>query len=223
MKPRLRGSTFVGTLIVLAAAAVPATSFATGTCYAVRLAGTTVSERYGQTPLTIRYLAGLRGAIVTQTEIDKFNHLSQNAYEVDGKATLLLQRKETADLQDETGGIRIMSTTTGSLITGAVPLGKKPVDAPGAHLGLTIHLARFADGVFVGPIFLECTSSEVTPKPSVWKCNAKLELDVPVSLPYVLGLDSPIFLYKVNSADVPACSVFEDGENFPELPGVALP
>lgn len=222
MKPLLRGSMLVGTLAVLTGMTLPATSFATGTCYAVRIgaAGTTVAQQCARTPLAIRYLAGSRGPFTTQTEIDKFGHLSQTVYEVDGKSTLLLQNKY--DLAGATGdGIRVMSTATGTIITGAAT--KNSVDGPGAHMGLTIHLVRFVDGILAGPIFLECTSSEVSPRPAYWRCIGELQIGVDgVPISDVFGLSSPVTLSKVNGSDVPACSVFEDGDNFPVVPDAAI-
>jgi hypothetical protein len=218
MKPQHRGALLAGTLAV--ALSAPTISFATGTCYVVG---------GGNPTIALRYIATSKGALTSDAEIKNFNHLRQTLYEVDGKSTLLLQlQKEpcaagaTCTLeQAEYESVRVMATVTGSAITGAAAT-KYPADEPGAHLGFTLNIVRdieYSENTVFGPIHVECTSPYVSPRPSRWICNARIDFTLGV----VFALPTPFELYRVNAAENEACSIFQDGENFPSLPPVLDP
>jgi hypothetical protein len=122
-----------------------------------------------------------------------------------------------------------MATLDGSAVTGVRAYDTYPVDSPGAHMGLTIHLARFAGdsegSVLIGPVHLECTSSETNPRPYLWRCNGRLDATIQLEGPlgYIFGLSSPFELHRVDATKVPACSVVQDGDGFPYIPPIGTP
>ena len=233
---RVRSAIVASAVAAVIGLAAPSTSFANkgedrskSTCYVVAPSYEEATRNSYSPPAAIRYLTESLGSINSDSEVRYFNHLKQYAYDVTGKATLLLKHDVVDDaLANNTDGgdLRIMSTTSGAAIVGKKVWGTYPKDKEGAHLGLTINFGRSDayNNIFLGPLFLECTSPYTSQTPDKWHCSIKLDGDLNVArdsgviLGQAFGLATEVDLYKVNPAYVQACSVFQDGEYFPKLP-----
>jgi hypothetical protein len=215
----------IGCMTALAGILSAPNAFATGTCYAFQSSDPEINSHYGGPPVVLRYIPTSVGSINTDTEARQLQHLRQTAYSLAGKATALFDyRCETVDVGTAScpgttteGQIRLMTTIDGAIIVGRPLSGVSTPDEPGAHMGINMHLLRRVLGGYlsVGPVDLECTSSQTSPTPNYWRCNIRAEIDYPfVSdiLFWQLALNGEIQLAKVPSAQVPACSVFQDGE-----------
>ena len=182
-----------GTLAACAGLMSPATSFATGVCYVFSEPNRAATVD-GGSPIVLRYLATKVGPINTDAEARELGHLRQDAYSLVGKVTVILDRCADA-VEPEPGQVcenlypvedqvRLMTTADGTVITGKVLLGTKPLDEPGAHMGVNVHLLRRIPEVAgpfpIGPALLECSSSSTSPTPSSWRCNLRADLDLPV-------------------------------------------
>jgi hypothetical protein len=210
----------VGSMTAFVGILSPATVFAntdTGTCYSViDPAGTAEGS------LIVRYITKKVGSLTSNAEENKFGHLKQQVYSVLGKGTLL-EQKEKACLQEPCPGEedRLMTTVDGTIITGDHKNNNNAPDQPGAHMGLDVQFLRFNDtppdslDAVLGPITLECSSTESKATPEKWFCNLKAEFQ-PAEPFTVFGLPLPITLEQVDPLEEPACSVFQDGGG--ELP-----
>ena len=213
----------IGCAAALTSILAPATAMATGACYAFTIpsnfSATTVD---GGPPLVLRYIPTLVGNINTDSEARSLNHLQQKAYSLVGKSTVLFDdRCATTGPQDcqtptdDLPQIRLMTTVDGTIITGRLLPGQSSPDAPGAHMGINMHLLRYIPGVnelAIGPLTLECTSPHSGPTPSSWLCNVRAEIDVGY-YPFFqqFAFHTPIVLQKLPANTAAACSVFQDG------------
>jgi hypothetical protein len=133
---------------------------------------------------------------------------------------------------------RIMTTLDGTIIT-REENDKNNVhspDKPGAHMGLDVQFVRIVNGTFpidsiapdtippfaIGPITLECTSTESNATPESWVCNVKAEFQEQFVSP-VFALTVPITLEKVDPRQVEACSVFQDTGGALPIGGIRPP
>ncbi len=219
----------IGCATALASILSPATAMATGACYAfTHFNQESVSTTLGP-PIVLRYIPTLVGNINTDTEARTLNHLAQKAYSLVGKATVLFDDRcattGPADCQEVTNDlpqIRLMTTVDGTIITGRLLAGAWSPDAPGAHMGINMHLLRFVpgiEGLAIGPITLECTTPHTAPTPSSWLCSVRVEFDLGY-FPFFqqFAFNSPIVLQKLPPNTAAACSVFEDGDLTVNLP-----
>jgi hypothetical protein len=175
----------------------------------------------GLTAFALRYIQTSVGALTSDGEAREFNHLKQNAFSLVGKVTAIIAKCDTAgaavceaSIQDQ---FRVMTTADGTIITGYRLANTNPLDGPGAHLGVNVHLLRRIgrDVISIGPALLECSSNQTNPTPNYWQeCNLKLDFGLQIDGPlyfYGLSLVAPFSLKKVNALQNPACSVFQDG------------
>jgi hypothetical protein len=116
--------------------------------------------------------------------------------------------------------LRLMTTIDGAIITGRqLANAPKSPDEPGAHMGINMQLLRrLPDFRYlpVGPVTLECSSDVAWPDPPYWLCNIRAEFDFPAqqenSVFWQFAANHAVRLVKVTASQVPACSVFQDGE-----------
>jgi hypothetical protein len=213
----------IGCMTALAGILSTPNAFATGTCYA--FTSPEVNNVYGGPPIVLRYIPTNVGSINTDTEAKQLHHLKQTAFSLVGKATALFgYRCDTQDPQPAgecpgttgEGQIRLMTTIDGTIIVGKLLSGATSPDEPGAHMGINMHLLRRVLGgyISVGPVDLECSTPQTSPTPGYWRCNIRAEFDYPFEYGvfWQLAVNDEIQLVKVNSAQTPACSVFQDGE-----------
>jgi hypothetical protein len=214
----------IGCMAALAGILSTPNAFATGTCYAFTSPEPTIESVDGGPPIVLRYIPTSVGPLTTDTEAYRFGHLRQTAFSLVGKATALFDLS-CAELTEANGAcpvsseyyqIRLMTTIDGTIIVGRPISGVYSPDAPGAHMGINMHLLRYVPGfgeVRVGPVDLECTTSQTSATPNQWLCSVRAEFDVPVvdSIFWQFATTQPIVLQKVNSGETPACSVFQDG------------
>mgnify|MGYP003383417966 CR=1 FL=1 len=205
----------------------PATGFATGVCYSFTNADPVFARTSdGGPPLVLRYISTSVGPLNTDAEATKYAHLKQQAYSLVGKATALIDFScdgvdAAVACPTSINGqqVRLMTTIDGTIITGK-QLTTAPLSphTPGAHMGINMHLLRRLPNfefIPVGPVTLECSSSQVSPYPNTWLCNIRAEFDIPVkedSIFWQFAKNHTIVLTKVYTGDSPACSVFQDGE-----------
>ncbi len=210
-----------GCLTALAGLLSAQNAFATGACYAFQSSDPVINSAYDGPPLVLRYISTSVGSINTDTEARQLQHLRQTAFSLAGKATALIDYSCNGDTAscpgtESVGQVRLMTTIDGAIIVGKPLSGVSTPDEPGAHMGINMHLLRRVLGgyVGVGPVDLECTTSETTPTPSYWRCNIRVELDAPFEygLFWQLALNDEIQLRKLPANQVAACSVFQDGE-----------
>jgi hypothetical protein len=210
-----------GVALALAGLA-PTVASATGTCYAFTPANYINASIDGDPPLVLRYIPVSVGAINTDTEAKTLGHLKQTAYSLVGKATALFDDRcattAPADCEtttDDLRQVRLMTTVDGTIIVGKVLAGTKPADGPGAHMGIDMQFLRRIPGIdefAVGPLTLECSSSQTSPTPATWLCNVRAEIDYgyfPFFEQYAFGV--PVLLQKLPANTARACSVFQDG------------
>jgi hypothetical protein len=207
----------------------PATGFATGTCYAFTDANPTIGKTVdGGPPLVLRYIHTSVGEINSDAEAKSFAHLKQQGFSLVGKATALIDfschNGEPAVACDASiidgQQLRLMTTIDGAIITGRqLADAPKSPDEPGAHMGINMQLLRRLPNfefIPVGPVTLECSSSVAGPNPPYWLCNIRAEFDFPASrensIFWQFAANHTVRLVKVTAAQVPACSVFQDGE-----------
>jgi hypothetical protein len=215
----------IGCLAALAGIVSSPNAFATGACYAfTTFNNETIQTVDGGPPLVLRYLHTSVGSINTDTEARQLKHLRQQAYSLVGKTTVLFDDKCAAgsvvpnctQVVDNLPQLRLMTTIDGAIITGKQLSGYQSPDPPGAHMGINMQFLRYIPGVglAIGPITLECTSSQPSPTPANWLCSLKAEFDEqifgPIFEQYALNL--PVLLQKLPANTAPACSVFRDGE-----------
>jgi hypothetical protein len=214
----------------------PGTVLANSACYAFTDSDPVFARNGsidGGPPIVLRYIATPVGPITTDEEAKVLHQLRQNAFSLVGKATTLIDFScdgvgatvcPTGVVGPEQ--VRLMTTIDGTIITGKVPV--KPEwspDSPGTHMGINMHFLRRVSPFSqypVGPVTLECSTSQVSATPAYWECNMKAEFDVGELISdstfLVLAERKTIRLNKVNPATTPACGVFQDGalEVFPE-------
>jgi hypothetical protein len=214
----------IGCAAALAGMMAPATASATGVCYAFTDPQPTLETVDGGPPVVLRYLPTKVGSLTTDLESRTFAHLKQEAFSIVGKATAILARcaqenvQQCPSVSEQDYQTRLMTTVDGSIITGRLlTTGSYSPDAPGAHMGVNVHILRRIENVAgpypIGPATLECTSDQVSATPNYWRCNLRADISVPYAL--VVPLFQPIILRKVVPSQTPACSVFQDGE--PEI------
>jgi hypothetical protein len=214
----------VGCMTALAGIVSAPNAFATGACYAFQTSDPQISSAYDGPPIVLRYIPTSTGSINTATEARQLKHLQQTAYSLTGKATALFDYRCEADQVGTAscpgvtteGQVRLMTTVDGTIIVGKQVNGSYSPDAPGAHMGINMHLLRRVLGGYlsVGPVDLECTSGSSSPTPNYWRCNIRAEIDQPFvpGLFWQLALNDEVQLVKVPATQVAACSVFQDGE-----------
>jgi len=208
----------------------PATGFATGTCYAFTDAYPTIGKTVdGGPPLVLRYIHTSVGEINTDAEARNFAHLKQLGFSLVGKATALIDFGCNGDNPAAVAcpasvsngqQLRLMTTIDGAIITGKqLANAPKSPDEPGAHMGINMQLLRRLPNfeyLPVGPVTLECSSPVPGPNPPDWMCNIRAEFDFPASeensIFWQWAANHTVRLVKVTAAQVPACSVFQDGE-----------
>jgi hypothetical protein len=213
----------IGCMAALAGILSTPNAFATGAsaCYAFTSAEPRIESVDGGPPIVLRYLPTSVGGLTTDTEVARFAHLRQTAFSLVGKGTALFDLSCAAlngacPVSSEYYQVRLMTTIDGTIIIGRPVAGVYSPDAPGAHMGINMHLLRYVPGfggVRVGPVDLECTTSQTSATPNQWLCSVRLEFDVPVvdSIFWQFATTQPIVLQKVNPGETPACSVFQDG------------
>ena len=118
---------------------------------------------------------------------------------------------------DDVPQIRVMTTVDGTIITGKLLPGQTNVpDAPGAHMGINMHLLHTSPGSLKSRSVptLECTSPNAAPTPSSWLCSVRAEIDIVAFYPFFqqFAVNTPIVLQKLPANSARACSVFEDGD-----------
>jgi hypothetical protein len=197
----------------------PATASATGACYVFEHPQSQPETVDGGTSFALRYIPTKVGQLTSDSEARQLAHLKQEVFSLVGKVTAILARCDTTGATQCNASVenqhRVMTTADGTIITGKVLSGTYPVDGPGAHLGVNVHLIRRIgyDEISLGPVLLECSTERTSATPSYWdECN--LKLDIGFGGPYFfqgISLVAPFTLTKVNPLDNPACSVFQDG------------
>lgn len=214
----------VGCITALAGIVSAPNAFATGACYAFESSDPQIETAYDGPPIVLRYIPKSHGSINTDTEARQLKHLRQTAYALAGKATALFDyRCENNDVTTAScpgpaseGQVRLMTTIDGTIIVGRPLAGVQTPDSPGAHMGINMHLLRRVLGgyISIGPVDLECTTPQTSATPAYWRCNIRVELDVPFynGIFWQLALNDEVTLVKVNSNQTAACSVFQDGE-----------
>jgi hypothetical protein len=221
----------IGCATALASILSPATALAHGSCYAFTQPEPRFASTFdGYAPFVLRYIPTNVGALTTDAEATNFGHLKQTAFSLVGKVTALIELCNTTGAQtcDATvnvqNQIRLMTTVDGSIIIGR-PLyaTSQTVDAPGAHMGINVHLLRrfpeFGIPFPVGDGVLECTTGQTSATPYEWRCNLRVDVGYPAGGGDFLtfALIHPFILKKVNPGQTPACSVFQDGrQSVPE-------
>ncbi|MCX5672350.1 MAG: hypothetical protein NTU94_13620 [Planctomycetota bacterium] len=201
----------------------PATGSATGTCYAFMDDYPTKSKSVdGGPPVVLRYIYTSVGEINTDAEAKSFAHLKQMAFSLVGKASALVDFDCKGDsacpAQINGQQMRLMTTIDGAIITGRqLANAPKSPDSPGAHMGINMQLLRLVPNWSefpIGPVTLDCSSDVPGPNPPYWMCNIRAEFDVgPIDDDTFLQLAQrrTVRLDRVTAAQVPACSVFQDG------------